>query len=235
MYKGKDSMNSNTLKINNFTLSSSTEVPSIMNGIELLVENKVLIHVVSYIHNTVLVQSLVREINKVVPDAKVILLKHDDKKKTSVVVFTIDIEDEEHISDEVLKELYIDHSNKKLNIQEYRIELFKRYFTDHLTNLPNLYQLRKDFENCDECGLILLKIDNFQTINNFYGFVVGDYVLEYVGKYLKEILAPYQVYRLSGAEYAIATDGKLGFYHLKSYLSELYEKIKNIKIAYQET
>jgi diguanylate cyclase (GGDEF)-like protein len=228
-------MKSDTLKINNFTLSSSAEVPSIMNEIELLVENKVLIHVVSYIHNTVLVQSLVLEINKVVPDAKVVLLKHDDKQKTSVVIFTIDTDDEEHISDQVLKELYIDHTNKKLNIQEYRTELFKRYFTDHLTNLPNLYQLRKDLENCEECGLILLKIDNFQAINNFYGFVIGDYVLEYVGKYLKEMLFPHQVYRLSGAEYAITLNENLGFYHLKDYLSELYNKIKNIKVAYQET
>lgn len=235
MHKGKDNMNSDTLKINNFTLSSSAEVPSIMNEIELLVKNKVLIHVVSYMHNTVLVQNLVREINKIVPDAKVVLLKHDDKQKTSVVVFTIDADNVEHISDKVLKELYIDHSNKKSNIQEYRIELFKRYFTDHLTNLPNLYQLRKDMENCEKCGLILLKIDNFQTINNFYGFVVGDYVLEYVGKYLKEVLVPHQVYRLSGAEYAIITDENLGFYHLKTYLAELYDKIKNIKVAYQET
>ncbi|WP_457748361.1 EAL domain-containing protein [Sulfurimonas sp.] len=228
-------MNTDTLKINNFTLSSSAEVPSIMNEIELCVENKVLIHIVSYIHNTVLVQSLIREINKVVPAAKVVLLKHDDKQKTSVVLFTIKTEDEKHISDEVLKELYVDHSNKKSNIQEYRTELFKRYFTDHLTNLPNLYQLRKDLENCEKCGLILLKIDNFQTINNFYGFVVGDYVLEYVGKYLKNVLSPHQVYRLSGAEYAIITDENLGFYHLKEYLSELYEKIKNINIMYQET
>jgi len=235
MKKGKDYMKSDTLKINNFTLSSSAEVPSIMNEIELLVENKVLIHVVSYIHNTVLVQSLVREINKVVPDAKVVLLNHDNKQKTSVIVFTIDIDDAEHISDEVLKELYIDHANKKSNIQEYRTELFKRYFTDHLTNLPNLYQLRKDLENCEECGLILLKIDNFQAINNFYGFVIGDYVLEYVGKYLKEVLSPHQVYRLSGAEYAITIDENLGFYHLKDYLSELYDKIKNIKVTYQGT
>lgn len=227
-------MKSSTLKINNFTLNSSTEVPSIMNEIELLLEKKVLIHVVSYIHNTVLVQSLLKEIAKVAPDAKVVLLKHDDKKKTSVVVFTIDTDDEEHISDEVLKELYIDHSSKKSNIEEYRTELFKRYFTDHLTNLPNLYQLRKDLENCDECGLMLLKIDNFQAINNFYGFVVGDYVLEYVGKYLKEVLTSHQVYRLSGAEYAITMKENLGFYHLKSYLSELYNKIKNIQINYQD-
>ncbi|WP_418641330.1 EAL domain-containing protein [Sulfurimonas sp. ST-27] len=234
-YKGKDSMNSDTFEVENFTLSSSAEVPDVIYEIGLLAKHKVLIHILSYIHNTVLVQTLVREINKTVPDAKIVLLKHDDKQKTSVVVFTIDTDDTEHISDEVLKELYKDHSSKNLSIQEYRRELFKRYFTDHLTNLPNLYQLRKDLENCEQCGLILLKIDNFQTINNFYGFVVGDYVLEYVGKYLKKVLSPNQVYRLSGAEFAISLDENLGFYHLKSYLSELYEKIKNIKVTYQET
>ena len=228
-------MHNDTLKINNFTLSSSADVPAVMNEIELLLENKTLIHIVSYIHNTVLVQSLIREINKVAPDAKVVLLKHDDKQTTSVVLFSIDTDDVEHISDEVLKELYIDHADKKSNIEQYRTELFKRYFTDHLTNLPNLYQLRKDLESCEECGLILLKIDNFQAINNFYGFVVGDYVLEYVGKHLKEILSSHQVYRLSGAEYAVTTDGKLGFYNLKAYLSDLYEKIKNIKVFYQGT
>ena len=235
MQKGKDNMKSDTLEINNFTLSSSAEVPGVINEIELFVKNKVLIHILSYIHNTVLVQSLVREIKKTVPDAKIVLLKHDDKQKTAVVVFNIDTENEKYISDEVLKDLYKDHANKKSSIQEYRIELFKRYFTDHLTNLPNLYQLRKDLENCDNCGLILLKIDNFQMLNNFYGFVVGDYVLEYVGTYLKKVLSPNKVYRLSGAEFAVALDENLGFYHLKAYLSELYEKIKNIKVSYQKT
>ena len=235
MCKGIKHMNSDILKINNFTLSSTDEVPGVMNEIELLVKDKVLIHVVSYIYNSVLVQRLIREINKRVPDAKIVFLKHDDKQKTSVVIFTIDTDETEHISDEILKELYKDLANKKLSMQEYRIELFKRYFTDHLTNLPNLYQLRKDLENCDKCSLILVKIDNFQMLNNFYGFVVGDYVLEYVGKYLKKVLAPNQVYRLSGAEFAITLEEHFGFYHLKDYLSEIYGKIKNIKVDYEGT
>jgi diguanylate cyclase (GGDEF)-like protein len=194
-----------------------------------------LIHIVSYLHNTVLVQTLRKELERHLPDAHVVLLKHDDKVKTSVVVFDIDIEDSQQISDEILKELYVDITNKNESLKEYRIQLFRRYFTDHLTNLPNLYQLRKDMQHDEERGLILLKIDNFQTINNFYGFVVGDYVLEYVGKYLKEILKEHTVYRLSGAEYAITTEKRLGFYELKEYLEELYQKIKNIEVMYQNT
>ena len=228
-------VDSDKLEINNFQLESSVEVEDVVQQINLLKKNKVLIHIVSYIHNTVLVQNLLKELKKMIPEAQIVLLKHDNKIITSVTVFTIDTDDEKHISDEILKELYIDNYNKKQSIEEYRVQLFKRYFTDHLTNLPNLYQLRKDMQSCDDAGLILLKIDNFQAINNFYGFVVGDYVLEYVGKFFKEMLKEHKVYRLSGAEYALVTETRLGFYQLKEYLSVIYDKIKNIEIVYQDT
>jgi diguanylate cyclase (GGDEF)-like protein len=224
-----------SIEINNFQLESSVEVEKVVDQINLLKKNKMLIHIVSYIHNTVLVQNLLKELKKTIPEAQVVLLKHDNKVITSVTVFMIDTGNEEHISDEILKELYIDNYNKNQSLEEYRVQLFKRYFTDHLTNLPNLYQLRKDLQSCDDAGLILLKIDNFQAINNFYGFIVGDYVLEYVGKYFKEILDKHKVYRLSGAEYALVTESRMGFYQLKDYLAEIYEKIKNIEIVYQDT
>ena len=219
-------VSSDKLEINSFKLNSSAEVPQVVREITQLHKNKMLIHIVSYMHNTVLVQTLRKELQRQLPDAHIVLLKHDDKEKTSVVVFDIDVEEAESLSDEVLKELYVDITNKNESLKEYRIQLFRRYFTDHLTNLPNLYQLRKDMQNDEDYGLILLKIDNFQTINNFYGFVVGDYVLEYVGNYLKKILQNHTVYRLSGAEYAITTEERMGFYELKAYLEELYQKIK---------
>ena len=227
-------VDSDKLEINNFTLESSVEVAEVVQKINLLKKNRVLIHIVSYIHNTVLVQNLVKELKKSIPEVQIVLLKHDNKIVTLVTLFTIDTDNEEYISDEILKELCVDNFHKKESIEEYRVQLFKRYFTDHLTNLPNLYQLRKDLQNCDDAGLVLLKIDNFQAINNFYGFVVGDYVLEYVGKYLKEILKEHKIYRLSGAEYALTIETRLGFYQLKDYLAKVYEKIKNIEIIYQD-
>jgi len=229
------SVDSDKLKIHNFQLKSSTQIDKTVEKIEEIQQNKLLIHIVSYMHNTVLVQNLYRKLKKAVPKAQIVLLKHENKTVTSVTVFSIDIEDTQFISDEILKELYVDNHHKQEDLNEYRIQLFKRYFTDNLTNLPNLYQLRKDLQSCDEGGLILLKIDNFQMINNFCGFVVGDYVLEYVGKYLKDILIEHQIYRLSGAEYAVTTETRLGFYELKEYLIELYDKIKNIEVTYQDT
>jgi len=228
-------MKNDLLEVTNFTLESSSDVPNVIEKIQRLKRYKILIHIVSYIHNTVLVQTLRKELQKRVPEAHIVLLKHDDKKRTSVVMFTIDTENEEYISDEILKELYLDNADKRASLDEYRVQLFERYFTDHLTNLPNLYQLRKDLQNSDGYGLILLKIDNFQTINNFYGFVVGDFVLEFVGNYLKELLSEHKVYRLSGAEYGITMKNNLGFYQLKDYLAEIYEKIRHIEVVYQNT
>jgi len=225
----------NRLAINSFQLESSVEVENVVRRIVALKKKQILIHIVSYIHNTVLVQNLVRELKKVLPDVNIVLLKHNNKITTNVILFQIDSDTEENISDLILKELYSDYVGKQESLEEYRIQLFKRYFTDHLTNLPNMYQLRKDLQNDEDFGLILIKIDNFQAINNFYGFVVGDYVLEYVGKYLKEILKSHKVYRLSGAEYAITIESRMGFYQLKDYLNAIYDKIKNIEVVYQNS
>ena len=228
-------MSANNLKIDSFTIESSVEVENIVSKIKLLKSKQMLIHIVSFMHNTVLVQNLLRELKKNLPEVETVLLKHDNKLSTKVVVFQLDSESSEQISDEILKDLYIEYMNKKESLEDYRMQLFNRYFTDHLTNLPNMYQLRKDLQNYEDAGLVLIKIDNFQAINNFYGFVVGDYVLEYIGKYLKEILTDHKIYRLSGAEYALTIETTLGFYQLKDYLNELYEKIKNIEIIYQDT
>ena len=226
------------LKVRNFTLKSSAEVPAIIQEIEKYEYNKLLIHILSYIHNTVLVQTLYKDLLHKYPDAKVVFLKHENKEETIIHLYSIELNendnDNKNICDEVLKELYLDNFDKTNSIEDYRIQLFKRYFTDHLTQLPNLYQLRRDLEQMSNPGLILLKIDNFQKINTFYGFIVGDYVLETVGKHLKEMLSDNKVYRLSGAEFAVTLEKNLGFYELKGYIEKMYEKISTIEVFYRE-
>jgi len=224
------------LKVKNFIMSSSSEVPEIVKLVSEMDGSRMLIHVVSYIHNTVLVQNLKSELKKVVPHAKISLLKHQNKSQTSLTVYIIDEDIKvEDISDEILKELHLGNENKDKSIREYRNKLFSRYFTDHLTNFPNVYQLRKDLEDNEEAGLVVIDVDNFQTINNFYGFVVGDYVIEKVGKYLKDTLLEFKIYRLLGAEFAIMLEKNMGFYDLKDYLSELYDKLKHVTVDYQGT
>ncbi|MCD4668352.1 MAG: GGDEF domain-containing protein, partial [Sulfurimonas sp.] len=82
--------------------------------------------------------------------------------------------------------------------------------------------------------LIIFNIDNFQIINNFYGLIVGDYVIEEVGNYLKANLSNHKVYRLSGNEFALVIDKNMFFYALKEHLNNLYIELKDIVIKYQK-
>ena len=224
----------NLLDITSFTLTSFSEVNDAIQKITLLQSSKMLIHIASFIHNTVLVQSLKKELDKNFLNSKIVLIHHSDKKSTQITVYSVNDDTPlETVSDDILHKLYIDSSTKDSNIKDYRNQLFNRYFTDNLTNLPNLYQLRKDLQH-EDLGLILLKIDNFQTINNFYGFVVGDFVIEEISNYLKAVLPDARVYRHSGSEFAITISSNLGFYELKEYLAKLYKNINRTIVEYQD-
>ncbi len=226
----------NFLEVNSFSLRSSSEVSSLISNIVEHDNGQILIHIVSFIHNTVLVQNLKSELMKIFPHAEISLLKHENKTETSVIIYTLDKDiDETDIRDEVLIELHLDNKLKTTSIDTHRKQLLGRYFTDHLTNLPNMYQLRKDLHDNEEAGLIVINIDNFKTINNFYGFIIGDNVLEQVSKYLVENVPEHSIYRFSGVEFALLIEKNIGFYDLKDYLTELYEKLKNIVIDYQDT
>jgi len=115
-----------------------------------------------------------------------------------------------------------------------RNKLFSRYFIDHLTNLPNVYQLRNDLEDRDDYCLIIFNIDNLQTIKNFYGYTVGDYVIEELAQYLKNYKTINKTYRMSADEFAFVIDKQMYFYELKDLLNNMYEDMKDKIITYQE-
>jgi diguanylate cyclase (GGDEF)-like protein len=113
--------------------------------------------------------------------------------------------------------------------------IFSRYFIDHMTNLPNIYQLRRDLENQEEFTLIIFNVDNFRTINNFYGCMVGDYLIEELGSYFKNNLKNQKIYRLAGDEFAFVIKKKMFFYDIKEHLSALCEDMKNFVVKYTDT
>jgi len=222
------------LHINDFTLTSSTEVSAVVRSILETHDTNLLIHLSSYMHNTVLVQKLKLELEKRLPDAKLVMLKHADKSHTSVVVYNLDRNiDKKDISDEILSEIQLRDKIKTKELKNCKKQLLSKYFTDHLTSFPNLYQLRKDLHDNENFGLITIAIDNFVTINNFYGFMVGDYIIEQIGNYLVQNIDE-KIYRVSGTEFTLYLDESLDFYNLKDYLVDLYEKVKNVTVKYQE-
>lgn len=93
-------------------------------------------------------------------------------------------------------------------------------YIDSITGLPNRVSLYKKYQNIplsdnpDTLTLVFyIDVDNLKYINNLFGHSIGDSLLFQVGKILNGLLKgypQYEVYRISGDEFAIC---KRGSYH----------------------
>lgn len=90
--------------------------------------------------------------------------------------------------------------------RELNKKLEHQLHTDHLTGLPNRNALIRDIETKRFYALILLNVDNFKEINDFYGHAVGDATLLALAQSIKEVIAdhPMHLYKMPSDEYAIA-------------------------------
>lgn len=78
-------------------------------------------------------------------------------------------------------------SNKKL--YEINNKLYQLKFIDTLTNLPNRTSLLNDMSTKKNSkAILLINIDSFKEINNFYGFFVGDKIIKKLGIEIKNYI-----------------------------------------------
>lgn len=120
-------------------------------------------------------------------------------------------------------------------LEEARESLVEQFYTDALSGLPNLYKLRATLEESNHFTLIVVNIDNFKLLNDFYGFVVGDFILESFAKTLKSSVKNADIYRIAGDEFALLCKGKMHFYALKEYLESLTLTLSHLQYAYANT
>lgn len=105
---------------------------------------------------------------------------------------------------EIKEYISIRHDVTELVEQKNELKLLAN--TDLLTKLGNRNALKEEIERAKNLSLILVNIDSFSQINDFYGHELGDEVLVEFAKKLKEmcdISADLKVYRVSGDEFAI--------------------------------
>lgn len=90
--------------------------------------------------------------------------------------------------------------------RELNQKLEHQLHTDHLTSLPNRNALIRDIHSSRFYALILLNIDNFKEINDFYGHAIGDETLLALSRSIKESIQklPMKLYKMPSDEYAIA-------------------------------
>ncbi len=109
--------------------------------------------------------------------------------------------------------LLIDKKNRKL------LYLLNN---DSLTNLPNRFKLLNDVKDSKVKSLVLINIDNFKQINNFYGFSVGDELLKWIGQslhnYANDIPEIIDIYKLPSDEFAILTNRSLNSAEIETFL-----------------
>ncbi len=114
--------------------------------------------------------------------------------------------------------------------------LKKQFFTDGLTKLNNLKKFDEDIKKIRFPKVILLNIDSFKDINEFYGKKNGDIVLIKISKLILEFAKKHgmQAYRIGSDEFAILDSNELDIDKYENIAVELVESFKTKEILLNE-
>jgi c-di-GMP phosphodiesterase len=109
-------------------------------------------------------------------------------------------------------------------------EIIQRQLKDHLTGLKNRTALFSDLETFgDEMTLMLLNIDRFSTINDYFGYEIGDQLLKHFAIRLEQTIGHNQLYRISGDEFAITCLGSLLDDTIRDQILDMLNTMENFK------
>ncbi|MGD9969502.1 MAG: EAL domain-containing protein [Sulfuricurvum sp.] len=150
-----------------------------------------------------------------------------ENREVAMMICAFDVTDETHEYDQQIRELLIVSAvlivlmgivlHYGFNILIRRIDkdrivtrdlnekLSHQLYSDHLTGLANRHALLRDISDHRFHALMLINIDNFKQINDFYGHAMGDAVLLAFARALEESIKtfPMQLYKMPSDEYAV--------------------------------
>ncbi len=110
-----------------------------------------------------------------------------------------------HLANTVSKELADLNQNLERRIEENSSYIYKQAYYDKLTGLPNRESLIKRLPTSLGKMIILINIDDFTTINDFYGHEVGDTVLKKLALILQDLTKNEnaEIFKLPSDEFAV--------------------------------
>ncbi|MDD5158720.1 MAG: EAL domain-containing protein [Sulfuricurvum sp.] len=109
-------------------------------------------------------------------------------------------------------------------------QIIRRQLIDTLSGLKNRTALLSDLENeDDDVVLILLNIDRFSTINDYFGYEIGDQLLKAFAARLETTMGHGYFYRISGDEFAIICIDHKFDDTLRDQVIEYINKLENFK------
>ena len=108
-------------------------------------------------------------------------------------------------------------------------EIYQNLITDKVTNLYSRDKLYNDLEETKKGGLVLIDIDSFSTINNAYGYSIGDTILIEVAQLIKRHIPQTElIYRVESDNFVLLFEDKSD-----GYLLEIALEIKNVLSKHQ--
>jgi diguanylate cyclase (GGDEF)-like protein len=109
------------------------------------------------------------------------------------------------LANSVSRELEELNENLERRIEKSAEYIYKQAYFDKLTGLPNRLRLINRLESSYGETIFLINIDDFTTINDFYGHEVGDRVLVQLAQILKELSKEIdaQLYKLPSDEFVL--------------------------------
>lgn len=125
----------------------------------------------------------------------------------------------EHLIEQNSKFLQIEVELKKMNeqleerVHERTVQLEEIATKDTLTGLLNRYSFDRDQKDFQNPALLLVNIDNFKLINDFYGIETGDYILQKLSILMRNIVPKdldARFYRLGADDFGILYEHTLG-------------------------
>jgi len=109
-------------------------------------------------------------------------------------------------------------------------EIIQRQLKDPLTGLKNRTALYNDLESGGvEITLMLLNIDRFSTVNDYFGYEIGDFLLKVFAQHLLDTTGHEYLYRISGDEFAIICIGRMLDDALRDQMIEHINQLESFK------
>jgi len=139
-----------------------------------------------------------------------------------------------HLANSVSNELAELNENLEKRIQESSDYIYKQAYFNELTGLPNRLSLIKKLDESIGQIVFLINIDDFTTINDFYGLEIGDKVLKKLAYILEKFAQQQnsQAFRLPSDEFAIIMDIKHNRHVIEDKIKELVNVVEKEKFLF---
>ncbi len=127
------------------------------------------------------------------------------------------------------------NENLEQRIRESSTYIFRQAYFDKLTGLPNRISLIDTLDNHLGEMVVLINIDNFSIINDFYGYKVGDQILKQIAELLQKYASDYEfkAFKLPSDEFALILDIKNHQAVIEKHLKELLVKIEGTSFDFK--